>query len=833
MDTKTVFKRLMCAAMVALTILTSAPLTGLVATQAQAAIEGKEFVTTTGALHTEYALFPIQNSVRITRTNNKLDYKWRNADPNGGHVRYAFDFVAEKDKKFRAPFDLKLLYVDKKNNHAVVFQSIGKVRLANGNSDFVTGLVLHDDDVKDLESGQTYNQGEHFYTQGNYGNSTGAHIHVEMALGKLSVNKNNYISVIRKNGIHANQVFLLTDSTTMKTHNVTNPKSKKSETIKWERVSNVSFNANGGTVSPASHYYQVNKNYTELPTPKRNGYKFTGWYTAKTGGTKITVSSNVTKGNKTLYARWSIIDKNKLYYVQYNANGGSGSMSRIEVIANEYFLSGPNRFTKNGYTLKGWNLRRKSDNKWYISGKGWKSDKQIKLYKYDKKLFKDNYKYKLDSYWTKGSGKNDTFVLYAVWNKCTSHKWDAGKVTTAATTMKTGVKTFTCTNCKSTKTQTIAKLTTDSYFSKVYANNIKSNDAKIGAKAKSTAQKKGTGFYLGTSKDSMKRYTKNLKGKGDGAGTYTDIFFTLSGWYGKLKPGTTYYYSVFYIDKNGKECASVIKSFKTSGTASSSTATAPATKTFTYAYNANGGNGTMSSQKVELNKSFTVKANEFKRSGYTFTGYTVKRNSDGRFFVADKGWKTESEISGNKWTKKLYAPGVSLNVNSSWQNGSKTNETFTFYAQWKKNSCTSHCWDGGKVTTAPTTVKTGINTHTCSECGATTTTVIERSTTEKYFSSVYANSITSTSAKIGANAKSKEQKKGTGFYLGTSKDSMKRYTKNLKGGSDAPGTYTEIFFPLNNWYGKLKPKTTYYYSIFYLDKNGKECASVIKSFKTK
>ena len=592
-------------------------------------------------------------------------------------------------------------------------------------------------------------------------------------------------------------------------------------------TSTITFNANGGTVSTSSKTYMVGDNYSSLPTPTRSGYKFKGWYTKQSGGEPIKASGKVTKGNKTYYAQWSVIDKNKLYYVEYNKNGGTGSMSRIEVVANEYFVSGPNKFTRSGYVFKGWNLRRKSDNKWYISGKGWKSDSAIKLYNYKKKVFNDNYKYKLDSYWMKGSAKNETFVLYAVWSKCT-HKWDSGKVTAAATTVKTGIKTYTCTDCKATKTETIARSTTETYFSNTYANSITSNNAKIGGNAKSNVQKKGTGFYLGTSKDSMKRYTKNLKGQSDPAGTYTSIFFTLSGWYGNLKSNTTYYYSIFYIDSNGKECASVIKSFKTS-----STSTATSANTYTYTYNANGGNGYIESQKVQINKSFTVKENGFTKNGYNFAGYCVQRKSDGRWFVDGQGWSNESNITKNNWSKKLYYPGSTLNVNDSWQSGSKTNETFTFFAQWVKAACTAHKWDSGKVTTVATTVKTGVKTYTCTDCKATKTETIARSTTETYFSNTYANSITSNNAKIGGNAKSNVQKKGTGFYLGTSKDSMKRYTKNLKGQSDPAGTYTSIFFTLSGWYGNLKSNTTYYYSIFYIDSNGKECASVIKSFKTK
>ena len=38
------------------------------------------------------------------------------------------------------------------------------------------------------------------------------------------------------------------------------------------------------------------------------------------------------------------------------------------------------------------------------------------------------------------------------------HKWDSGKVTTKATYIKTGVKTYTCTVCGKTKTETVPKL---------------------------------------------------------------------------------------------------------------------------------------------------------------------------------------------------------------------------------------------------------------------------------------------------------------------------------------------------------------------------------------
>ena len=70
----------------------------------------------------------------------------------------------------------------------------------------------------------------------------------------------------------------------------------------------VSFNANGGTTPTASKTVTYGGTYGELPTPTRQGYKFLGWYTTTTGGSKVESTSTVSiTENQTLWAQWEVM----------------------------------------------------------------------------------------------------------------------------------------------------------------------------------------------------------------------------------------------------------------------------------------------------------------------------------------------------------------------------------------------------------------------------------------------------------------------------------------------------------------------------------------------
>ena len=78
---------------------------------------------------------------------------------------------------------------------------------------------------------------------------------------------------------------------------------------RWQPKScTVTFDPNGGTVTTKSRTVTYDKNYILPGDPTRTGYTFDGWYTAKTGGAKVTTETKVTAtANHTLYAHWSPI----------------------------------------------------------------------------------------------------------------------------------------------------------------------------------------------------------------------------------------------------------------------------------------------------------------------------------------------------------------------------------------------------------------------------------------------------------------------------------------------------------------------------------------------
>lgn len=81
----------------------------------------------------------------------------------------------------------------------------------------------------------------------------------------------------------------------------------------------ITFNAGGGSVTPASAITGADGKLSSLPTPTRSGsYRFDGWFTAASGGTQITTATVFT-ADQTVYAHWT--------YTGGGSSGGGGGSS--------------------------------------------------------------------------------------------------------------------------------------------------------------------------------------------------------------------------------------------------------------------------------------------------------------------------------------------------------------------------------------------------------------------------------------------------------------------------------------------------------------------------
>ena len=120
----------------------------------------------------------------------------------------------------------------------------------------------------------------------------------------------------------------------------------------------VTFDPNGGKVSRESTAVTIGKPYGTLPTPNRTGYSFVGWYTEKTGGTKVTETTTVGKDPPTkLYAHWTANN----YLVTLHANGGKISTPSGLVNTRSYTVTYGSKYPAlpdptrtGGYTFDGW-----------------------------------------------------------------------------------------------------------------------------------------------------------------------------------------------------------------------------------------------------------------------------------------------------------------------------------------------------------------------------------------------------------------------------------------------------------------------------------------------
>lgn len=123
----------------------------------------------------EVALFPTQ-AMYLTEARNPPE-----------HDVLALDFLPRDISGQRispmpvfAPFSGTIVYTG--NDHNAIFESDNPVHWADGTIAKMRVLVAHS--FTQPTKGAHYNQGDLWYNTGNYGNSTGEHLHMEVARGE-------------------------------------------------------------------------------------------------------------------------------------------------------------------------------------------------------------------------------------------------------------------------------------------------------------------------------------------------------------------------------------------------------------------------------------------------------------------------------------------------------------------------------------------------------------------------------------------------------------------------------------------------------------------------
>lgn len=117
----------------------------------------------------------------------------------------------------------------------------------------------------------------------------------------------------------------------------------------------VTFDGNDGTPSVGSMTTTKQK-LTSLPDASRSKHSFNGWYTEKSGGTKITTDT-VFSANTTVYAQWTHTgDNNPLvnYYTLRFETGGGSAIPGVRETYNTYMDLTKYVPTRHGYTFVGW-----------------------------------------------------------------------------------------------------------------------------------------------------------------------------------------------------------------------------------------------------------------------------------------------------------------------------------------------------------------------------------------------------------------------------------------------------------------------------------------------
>ena len=182
--------------------------------------------------------------------------------------------------------------------------------------------VLGDTEIKALWENSVITPTTYTVTVSNDGNGTGTATPSTAAAGTTII-----LTATPNKGYHFKEWQVISGGVTIKDDKFLMPNDNVEVKAIFEKDAppaptefTITFDGNGGTPSVGS-MTTTNRKLTSLPSASQSKHSFDGWYTEKSGGTKITTDT-VFSANTTVYAHWT-----------YTGGGGSSGYSYYTIEA--------------------------------------------------------------------------------------------------------------------------------------------------------------------------------------------------------------------------------------------------------------------------------------------------------------------------------------------------------------------------------------------------------------------------------------------------------------------------------------------------------------------
>ena len=199
------------------------------------------------------------------------------------------------------------------------------------------------------------------------GNGTASASHAKAVVGTEII-----LTATPKTGYHFKEWQVISGGVTIKDNKFIMPNDNVEVKAIFEKDAptefTITFDGNGGTPSVGS-MTTTDQKLPSLPSASRSGsYSFDGWYTEKSGGTKVTTDTEF-HANTTVYAHWTYIgggggyNPPVTYYTLRFETGGGSDIPSVREAYNTYIDLTRYVPTWRGHTFIGWYTERSLMNK--------------------------------------------------------------------------------------------------------------------------------------------------------------------------------------------------------------------------------------------------------------------------------------------------------------------------------------------------------------------------------------------------------------------------------------------------------------------------------------